>query len=227
MRRESSYQSMARAYRLYDEGLNARLSGDHATAVSKLTESTRVFNDARGYQRTGDSSINEALAHFELGQAAEGISDLLVARDSYVRCLLIRPTFIEASVKLVGVLGRAGQWQLALAKARDAVQNNPNDPRAHKLMSLALAKTGHPEEARHEANKAQECLKFVPNYKPMGIDAAWKRTHHEDGTVKSGSPSDSPEAGVDSKVETGKSDVDNPEDVMGVEEETEEETEEE
>jgi tetratricopeptide (TPR) repeat protein len=219
---------MARAYRLYDEGINARIAGDNGLAVSKLTESWKLFNDTRAYQRTGESSLNEALVHYELGQAAEGAGDYLTARDSYMRCLNIRPTFVDASVKLVNLLAMSGQWQMALAKAKDAARNNPNDARVHQLMALTLSKSGHPEEARHEAHKAQECLKYVPNYKPMGIDAVWKRTHHEDGTVKSGtsdsgSLSEPSEGETESHGDTGKSDVDNPEDVMGVQEEPEEE----
>jgi tetratricopeptide (TPR) repeat protein len=213
---------MARAYRLYDEGINARMRGDYSSAVVKLTESWKLFNEARGYQRTGEPSINEALVHYELGQAAEGAGDILTARDSYMRCLNIRPTFVQASVSLVNMLAASGQWQLALAKAQDAVRTNPNDPRAHKLWSLTLSKTGHSEEARHEANKAQECLKYVPSYKPMGIDAVWRRTHHEDGSVKSGTGSDAVDT-PSSQDSSGASDVDNPEDVMGVEEEPEEE----
>lgn len=222
-RRESSYQTMARAYRLYDEGINARIRGDYNSAVGKLTDSWKLFNDARAYQKTGEPSINEALVHYELGQAAEGTGDILTARDSYMRCLNIRPTFVEASVRLVNMLATAGQWQLALAKAQDAVRTNPNDPRAHKLWALTLEKTGHSEEARHEAHKAKECLKYVPRYKPMGIDAVWRRTHREDGSVKPGAETEATEDEAEAKGSSGKSDVDNPEDVMGVEEETEEE----
>jgi len=213
---------MARAYRLYDEGINARIGGDYGTAVSKLTESWKLFNDMRGYQRTGESSLNEALVHYELGQAAEGTGDILTARDSYVRCLNIRPSHVEASVHLVNLLAASGQWQMALAKAQDAVRANPDDARAHKLMALALAKTGHPEEARAAAHKAQELLKKIPNYKPMGIDAVWRRTHANDGNIKTGAESGTREGESESQSER-KSDVDNPEDVMGVQDDPEDE----
>lgn len=217
-RRESSYQTMARAYRLYDEGINARLAGDYGTAVSKLNESYNLFNDARGYQRSGESSLQEALVHYELGQACEGQGNILSARDSYVRCLNIRPTMVEASIRLVSMLATAGQWQLALAKAQDAVRTNPTDPRVHQLMALALGKTGHAEEARAEASKAQQMLRITPKYKPMGIDAVWRRTHKEDGTPITETETGVSEGESTAKPDTGKSDVDNPDDVMGVEE---------
>lgn len=213
---------MARAYRLYDEGINARLAGDYGTAVSKLKESYDLFNDARGYQRTGESSLQEALVHYELGQACEGQGNILSARDSYVRCLNIRPTMVDASVRLVSMLATAGQWQLALAKAQDAVRTNPTDPRVHQLMSLALGKTGHAEEARAEASKAQQMLRLTPKYKPMGIDAVWRRTHKEDGTPITESETGVGEGEPAAKPDTGKSDVDNPDDVMGVEEDDDE-----
>ncbi|MDZ4832972.1 MAG: hypothetical protein SGJ27_04150 [Candidatus Melainabacteria bacterium] len=220
-RRESSYQTMARAYRLYDEGINARISGDFNSAVGKLNESHKLFNNTRGYQRTGESSLQEALVHYELGQACEGAGDILSARDSYVRCLNIRPTMVEASIRLVSMLATAGQWQLALAKAKDAVQLNPNDPRAHHLMSLTLDKTGHKNEARAEAQKAKQLLKVAPKYKPFGIDAVWRRTHKEDGTPLPESETGISEDDSSAKPEAGKSDVDNPDDVMGVENEEE------
>jgi hypothetical protein len=220
-RRESSYQTMTRAYRLYDEGLNARIAGNFNSAVSKLTESSKLFNDARGYQRTGNPSLQEALVHYELGQACEGNGDILSARDSYVRCLNIRPTMVEASLRLVGMLATAGQWQLALAKASDAMHNNPNDPRVHQLMSLILLKTGHPQDARVEALRAQQLLKVAPKYKPMGIDAVWRRTHKEDGTPVTESETGVQEGDSNAKSDTGKSDVDNPDDVMGVEKDEE------
>lgn len=213
---------MARAYRLYDEGINARLSGDYGTAVSKLNESYNLFNNARGYQRSGESSLQEALVHYELGQACEGQGNILSARDSYVRCLNIRPTMVDASIRLVSMLATAGQWQLALAKAQDAVRTNPTDPRVHQLMALALGKTGHTEEARAEASKAQQMLRLTPKYKPMGIDAVWRRTHKEDGTPITETETGVGEGEPAAKPDTGKSDVDNPDDVMGVEEDDDE-----
>lgn len=209
---------MAKAYRLYDEGINARMAGDNTGAVAKLSESWKLFNDAKSYQRTGEASLAEALVHYELGQAAEGTGDLLTARDSYVRCLNIRPALVEASVRLVGMLATAGQWQMALAKAQDAVRSNPTDPRARQLMSLTLSKTGHTEEAKAEAQKAQELLRRVPNYKPMGIDAVWKRMHKDEGSVGTGTSTGSQEGGSESEGRT-KSDVDNPEELMGDDEE--------
>lgn len=215
-RRESAYQTMARAYRLYDEGINLRLAGDFGSAVTKLNESYRLFNVTRNYQRTGESSLQEALVHYELGQACEGQGDILSARDSYVRCLNIRPTMVDASIRLVSMLATAGQWQLAIAKAQDAIRTNPTDPRVRQLMALTLSKTGHAEEAKAEASKAQEMLKLVPKYKPMGIDAVWRRTHKEDGTPETGSESGLQRNAPDTET---KSDIDNPDDVMGVEEE--------
>ncbi len=207
--RESAYQLMSRAYKLYDLGINARLAGNYPEAVAKLSEAWKLFNDARDYQRTGESSMLEALVHFELGQAFESDGDTLSARDSYVRCLNIRPSVIDASIHLVNMLARVGQWQLALAKADEAARANPNDPRAHLLLSLALSKTGHPTEAQAENEKAKELLKAHPHYKPYGIDNAYRKMQNEAAARQAqgaGEPSaQEGQSGAQSEAESSKS----------------------
>ncbi|MBX9668429.1 MAG: hypothetical protein K2X93_12460 [Candidatus Obscuribacterales bacterium] len=209
-RRESSYQTMGQAYRLYDQGINLRMARDYVQAVDKLSQSGRLFDDIRGYQRNGEASLAETMVHYELGQAAEGQGDYLTARDSYFRCLNIRPSLVEASIRLVNLLASTGQWQLAIAKAQEAVRSNPQDPRAHMLMALILSKSGHPQEAQNESAQAKQLLRVVPKYKPMGIDAVWRRTHNPDGSLKQPGvvePADAqPEAG---------SHFNKPEEIMG------------
>lgn len=212
-RREQSYQTMGQAYRLYDQGINLRLAGDYVQAVDKLNQSWRMFNDIKGYQRNGEASLAEALVHYELGQAAEGQGDYLTARDSYFRCLNIRPSLVEASIRLVSLLASTGQWQLAIAKAQEAVRANPLDPRAHMLMALTLSKTGHQQESQNESAQAKQLLKVVPKYKPMGIDAVWRRTHNPDGSLKQTGADEAASEG-DSQPEAG-SHFNKPEEIMG------------
>ncbi len=212
-RRESSYQTMGQAYRLYDQGINLRMAGDYVQAVDKLSQSGRLFNEIRGYQRNGEASLAEAMVHYELGQAAEGQGDYLTARDSYFRCLNIRPSLVEASIRLVNLLASTGQWQLAIAKAQEAVRSNPQDPRAHMLMALTLSKSGHPQEAQNESAQAKQLLRVVPKYKPMGIDAVWRRTHNPDGSLKQPGVVE-PAEESDAQPEAG-SHFNKPEEIMG------------
>jgi len=139
-RRHRAYGDMAHAYSLYDAGANARLAGNYADAIDKLNQSARLFNNANDYQHSGTSGTIESMVHFELGMAAEAAQDFGLARDSYQRCLIIRPNFTQASVRLVDMLARIGQGPLALAKAQEAVSANPSDPRSHLLLGLMLEK---------------------------------------------------------------------------------------
>lgn len=156
---------MAHAYSLYDAGANARLAGNYADAIDKLNQSARLFNNANDYQHGGSSTL-ESMVHFELGLAAEGIQDFGLARDSYQRCLLIRPGFTQASIRLVDMLARIGQGPLALAKAQEAVYANPADPRSHLLLALMLEKTGRGDLARTSRETAKRLL-IAPTSPPV------------------------------------------------------------
>ena len=165
-RRESAYASLDQAYDLYDAGINARLAGQNALAITRLEESWRKFSDNKGYQKSGNPSTIESMVHYELGQAAEAQGDFGLARDSYSRCLRIRPGYTPASVNLVNLLARSGKLDLALAKAREAVDARPGDPRARLLVSLVLDKMGRAADARQAQGEAEKLLtvegKVVP-----------------------------------------------------------------
>lgn len=165
-RREAAYSSLDQAYDLYDAGINARLAGQNTLAITRLEESWRKFSDNKGYQKSGNPSTIESMVHYELGQAAEAQGDFNLARDSYSRCLRIRPGYTPASVKLVNLLARNGKLDLALAKAREAAGASPRDPRAQLLVSLVLDKMGKADDARQARGEAEKLLtvegKVVP-----------------------------------------------------------------
>ncbi|MCA9804399.1 MAG: tetratricopeptide repeat protein [Cyanobacteria bacterium HKST-UBA02] len=165
-KREAAYASLDQAYDLYDAGINARLAGQNALAITRLEESWRKFSDNKGYQKSGNPSTIESMVHYELGQAAEAQGDFSLARDSYSRCLRIRPGYTPASVKLVNLLARNGKLDLALAKAREAAGASPRDPRAQLLVSLVLDKMGKSDDARQAQGEAEKLLtvegKVVP-----------------------------------------------------------------
>lgn len=60
----------------------------------------------------------------------------------------------------------------ALAEAREAVALTPNIVRAHISLGRALAKTGHPEEARYELRKALALANADRAFYPLQIEAA-------------------------------------------------------
>ncbi len=149
---------LSRAYRLYDQGLNSRLNGASPTAVKQLDESRRLYEDARRYQSRGVPSTAEYLVHFEMGRAAEVAGDVSTARDSYARCLKVKPDFINASVHIITLLARNKQLPLALVWAKQAADKDPLEPRAHMLLALVLRKLGESQKADSEIQKAENLL---------------------------------------------------------------------
>jgi hypothetical protein len=148
--------SLTHVYRLYDEGLNARLSGNYELATRKLLEASN------SYVSTKSGLTLEAMIDFELGQAAEAGGNVSVAADAYTRCLRIKPNLIEASFHLSSMLMKAGELKAALGRARETVAANPADPAAHELLALVLDKSGLGEDAKLERNKAQVLLHSQP-----------------------------------------------------------------
>jgi hypothetical protein len=98
------------------------------------------------------------MAEFELGQAAESDNQPKVAINAYSRCVYLSPRCTDASVKLSSLLLRTGQPALALVRARDAVQRNPNDAGAHMVLSLVLEKNGFAHDATAEHDRATQLL---------------------------------------------------------------------
>jgi hypothetical protein len=148
----SEYGSQSKIYSLYDQGVNARLIGDYHTAVSRLAEATEMLKESRL------SPTLETMAEFELGQAAESDNQPKVAINAYSRCVYLSPRYTNASIKLSSLLLRTGQPALALVRARDAVQRNPNDASAHMVLSLVLEKNGFAHDATAEHDRATQLL---------------------------------------------------------------------
>ncbi len=162
---------LSRAYRLYDQGLNGRLNGSSASAVKQLDESRRLYEDARRYQSRGVPSTSEYLVHFEMGRAAESAGDVSTARDSYARCLKVKPDFINASVRIVTLLARNKQLPLALVWAKQAADRDSTEPRAHMLLALVLRKLGESQKADSEIQKAESLLagRSVGDSRPVDV----------------------------------------------------------
>jgi len=148
----SEYGSQSKIYSLYDQGVNARLVGDYHTAVSRLSEAVEMLKESHL------SPTLESMAEFELGQAAESDNQPKVAINAYSRCVYLSPRYTNASIKLASLLLRTGQPALALVRARDAVQRNPNDVSAHMVLSLVLEKNGLTQDSTVEHDRVTQLL---------------------------------------------------------------------
>jgi tetratricopeptide (TPR) repeat protein len=151
--------SLSHVYRLYDEGLNARLAGNYEEATKKLLAAATAYTSSKS------GLTFEAMINFELGQAAESSGNVSVAADAYTRCLRIKPSFVDASVHLANMLMRAGEAKAALTQARETAVANPTDARAHELLGLVLDKNGFADDAKLERSKAEALLQrhALPN----------------------------------------------------------------
>ncbi len=120
------YTNYGKAYSLFDEGTNARLSGNYQLAIASLSKALDLVPD----NAHGGPSVLTLNMEYELAQAAESSGDYALAARYYARAVTDRPNFVDASVRLVQCLARCGKSTEALSAARDAVEHNPNDPRA-------------------------------------------------------------------------------------------------
>jgi hypothetical protein len=146
--------SYGKAYALYDEGANARISGDYPLAISNLGRALAMV-PANSH---GGPSVLQLNMEYDLAQAAEAQGDMALAARYYARALSDRPNFTEAAVRLATVLAKAGNYGDALRAARSAVQRSPNDPRTHALLSVLLEKAGSSEEAKSEKQKSKALM---------------------------------------------------------------------
>ena len=146
--------SFGKSYALYDEGANARISGNYPLAISCLGRALAMV-PANSH---GGPSVLQLNMEFELAQSAEAHGDMTLAARYYARALSDRPNFTEASVRLATVLARAGNYPEAIRAARAAVQRSPNDPRTHAILTVLLEKTGAVEEAKSEKMKTKSLM---------------------------------------------------------------------
>ena len=160
------YGVSAAAYKLYDEGVNARLSGNNQLSVARLKEAGEKLSSTKSYQKSGHASTLAAHIQFELGLSAEAARDWKLAKESYIRCLAIRPSYTPASLRLVEILVKAGATDMALSAARDAVSNSPRDPRAFLVLSTVLRLKGEKEESRKAEDSAKRLLKVSAQILP-------------------------------------------------------------
>ena len=101
--------NFGKCYSLYDEGANARISGNYLLAISDLGHALSMV-PANAH---GGPSVLQLNMEYELAQSAEAQGDLPLAARYYARALSDRPNFTEAAVRLTTILARSGNYQEA------------------------------------------------------------------------------------------------------------------
>jgi Flp pilus assembly protein TadD len=206
---ERNNPSYGKAYALYDEGANARISGNYALAITNLGRALATV-PANSH---GGPSVLQLNMEYDLAQAAEAQGDMALAARYYARALSDRPNFTEAAVRLATVLARAGNYGDATRAARAAVLRSPNDPRTHAILSVILEKSGSVEEAKIERQKTRalmaniHSLDTAPLVSPDVVSPA--NPQDSDKTTANDKESDmqrSPEKAPESDVMSGDTD---------------------
>jgi hypothetical protein len=165
-------ERLARAYNLYDSGANLRLLGNYEQAISRLMEARQLFHmsgqaqvfesengsDGPPANRSRAGAPMEALATFELAQAAEAARNDALAERTYRDCISLNPKFLPAYQKLSCITARQGKTEEALGIARQALSLAPSDAQTHSIISHLLSELGQTAEARSEKERAASLL---------------------------------------------------------------------
>jgi Tfp pilus assembly protein PilF len=118
------------------------------------TQLHRWSNTITLFEHALNVTVNNYLAHNNLGNALARQGKLKQARDHYVEALQINPTFPRAHNNLANVLARQGKSEEAIAHYTKALEIKPNFPKAHNNLGNVLARQGKNQEAIAHYTKA-------------------------------------------------------------------------
>jgi tetratricopeptide (TPR) repeat protein len=125
------------------------------------TQLHRWSNTITLFEHALNVTVNNYLAHNNLGNALARQGKLKQARDQYVEALQINPTFPRAHNNLANVLARQGKSEEAIAHYTKALEIKPKFPKAHNNLGNALARQGKNQEAIAHYTKA---LQLKPDF---------------------------------------------------------------
>jgi tetratricopeptide (TPR) repeat protein len=137
---------LKQGYQLLTVGENERLAGQYTSALGHLQDANRLFEDANA-PLVGETS-------YAMAQAAEGAKNYQLACRYLENCLLRRPQFVQARLKLAFIQANLGRLPEAIVQARQACASEPLNPQAHMMLALLLEKTGKLEAANSEKQRA-------------------------------------------------------------------------
>jgi tetratricopeptide (TPR) repeat protein len=137
-----SQDSSSRAQQSYARAIELESKGNYPAALTLLWEA--------GGLAPHDPEIQTAL-----GEALERIGALDAAIAAYRAALQGNPQFRKASNDLILALVKAGKGEEAVQRARDLVQQAPNDPDRHFTLGLAQSEQNI-EEAMKSFRRALE-----------------------------------------------------------------------
>ena len=157
---QGSDRDWVRVYALYDEGVNAGLTGNYRLAMDRLAKSSRLI--AEGTHFSGQGLTMEAMINFELGRTAEFSNNPVMAIESYEKCLKVNPDFTDASWRLVLLLLRRGQPDAALEQAQAAANRHPHDARAQMVLALVRQRNGFTAGTNDAQEKEDRLQPLLP-----------------------------------------------------------------
>ena len=139
---------------------SARLNFEHGFQLKK---SGRVGESIRYLQKSIDADPGYEEPHFVYGE-------ILLAQDKYAeaavhlrKALEIRPDYVAACVSLAKSLLGAQRDQEALTVLNQCVQQNPQHPQPHLLLSQIYFRLGDEQKAQAEKDKSLELRRSNPS----------------------------------------------------------------
>ncbi len=129
------------------------------TVLSSL-QVDRWRNSVTLFKHTLDVTVDNWLAHNNLGLALADQGQIKEAMDHYQEALRLRPNYQDAHNNLGVALADQGRIREAIDHFQEALRLRPNDEDAHNNIGVALANQGRTKEA---IDHFQEALLLRPN----------------------------------------------------------------
>lgn len=155
----------AEGHVLVDEVLKASPTDASAHVLKgRLLLLEKKVDDAIAQFQAGISANRSYdLAHFWLGAAYAGRSQMAEARQAFIETLKLTPTFVPAQVALSRITLRGGDADAALTLAQDAVRAAPRSIDARTALVWALAGKRDVARAQQELNVLVSALPNSPD----------------------------------------------------------------
>ena len=128
-------------------------------------------NSVELFQHTIEITVNNAVAHNNLGNALLSLDDQDEAYQQYAEALRIRPDYANAHYNMARLLTDRGQLDEALGHYEAAIRSNPRQVKAYYNRGIILAQKGDDSAAIHNFLQA------------LQLDPGFAEAHNNLGVV--------------------------------------------
>lgn len=160
-----------------DESPKVGEARQHLALAGKLIRDNKFDEAAQELDEALRASSKKAPSGFVMGELLRRQENWAASRGVYEELLKLAPDFPELRVKLSVTLHRTGDDEECLRLAKATLQENPNNPEAHKAAALALEGMRKFDAAEQEF---REALRLKPDYELIHFDLGVLLTEKND-----------------------------------------------